>query len=43
MSASANHARNAQILWTLGLLRPDELPEIATKALVPGLDTPSLR
>ncbi|MFL5407223.1 MAG: hypothetical protein ACJ79O_15390, partial [Myxococcales bacterium] len=43
MSASSNQVRNAQILWTLGFLGPDELPEIATKALVAGLDTPSLR
>jgi hypothetical protein len=32
----------AQGLWLLGWLRREDLPEIATQALVNGLDTPSL-
>jgi len=43
MDAGSSDLRSAQMLWTLGLLEPSDLPEVATKSLVAGLDTPSLR
>jgi hypothetical protein len=43
MNAGSSDLRSAQVLWTLGVLEPSDLPEIATKSLVAGFDTPSLR
>src|SRR2546423_1266730 len=43
MDAGSTDLRTAQILWTLGFLLPSALPEVATKGLIAGLDTPSLR
>src|SRR3954469_22432913 len=43
MDAGSSDLRSAQMLWALGLLEPSDLPGVATKSLVAGLDTPSLR
>src|SRR4051794_36494825 len=41
-SAALSVLRRKALLWSVGLVREEEIGDIATEALAPGVDSPSL-